>query len=95
MKNVWIEQKHVFFFSELNNKHFVGDQLDKLQMIRGTIFCFSFKSYNPFFFFLYWKGNAIKTAKYNILTFLPLNLYEQFHRMANVYFVFVILLQVR
>lgn len=41
------------------------------------------------------QGNAIKTAKYNIFTFLPLNLYEQFHRMANVYFVFVILLQVR
>uniref|UniRef100_A0A8B9QEQ6 Phospholipid-transporting ATPase n=1 Tax=Apteryx owenii TaxID=8824 RepID=A0A8B9QEQ6_APTOW len=38
-------------------------------------------------------GNAIKTAKYNILTFLPLNLYEQLHRMANVYFLFVILLQ--
>ncbi|KFM11325.1 putative phospholipid-transporting ATPase IK, partial [Aptenodytes forsteri] len=37
--------------------------------------------------------NAIKTAKYNIFTFLPLNLYEQFHRMANVYFVFVIVLQ--
>ncbi|KFV17448.1 putative phospholipid-transporting ATPase IK, partial [Tauraco erythrolophus] len=37
--------------------------------------------------------NAIKTAKYNVFTFLPLNLYEQFHRMANVYFVFVILLQ--
>ncbi|KFW70637.1 putative phospholipid-transporting ATPase IK, partial [Pygoscelis adeliae] len=37
--------------------------------------------------------NAIKTAKYNIFTFLLLNLYEQFHRMANVYFVFVILLQ--
>ncbi|KFP41603.1 putative phospholipid-transporting ATPase IK, partial [Chlamydotis macqueenii] len=37
--------------------------------------------------------NAIKTAKYNFFTFLPLNLYEQFHRMANVYFVFVILLQ--
>lgn len=41
------------------------------------------------------QGNAIRTAKYNVLTFLPLNLYEQFHRMANVYFVFVILLQVR
>uniref|UniRef100_A0A8C0FNV7 Phospholipid-transporting ATPase n=1 Tax=Bubo bubo TaxID=30461 RepID=A0A8C0FNV7_BUBBB len=40
-----------------------------------------------------YAGNAIKTAKYNIFTFLPLNLYEQFHRMANVYFVFVILLQ--
>ncbi|XP_061457620.1 phospholipid-transporting ATPase IK isoform X2 [Rhineura floridana] len=37
--------------------------------------------------------NAIKTAKYNILTFLPLNLYEQFHRLVNVYFLFIILLQ--
>ncbi|XP_072457638.1 phospholipid-transporting ATPase IK isoform X2 [Notamacropus eugenii] len=48
--------------------------------------------------FLCWKrtkysGNAINTAKYNILTFLPLNLYEQFHRIANLYFLFVILLQ--
>ncbi|NWY70654.1 AT8B3 ATPase, partial [Erithacus rubecula] len=47
-------------------------------------FCLSKRKYS---------GNAIRTAKYNLLTFLPLNLYEQFHRMANVYFVFVILLQ--
>ncbi|NXI54921.1 AT8B3 ATPase, partial [Chloroceryle aenea] len=47
-------------------------------------FCLTKKKY---------RGNAIRTAKYNILTFLPVNLYEQFHRMANVYFVFVILLQ--
>uniref|UniRef100_A0A4X2LEV9 Phospholipid-transporting ATPase n=1 Tax=Vombatus ursinus TaxID=29139 RepID=A0A4X2LEV9_VOMUR len=48
--------------------------------------------------FLCWKrrkysDNTIRTAKYNILTFLPLNLYEQFHRTANLYFLFVILLQ--
>ncbi|XP_007489354.2 phospholipid-transporting ATPase IK isoform X1 [Monodelphis domestica] len=48
--------------------------------------------------FLCWKrrkyrDNAIKTAKYNMLTFLPLNLYEQFHRSANLYFLFVVLLQ--
>uniref|UniRef100_A0A2H6NAE7 P-type ATPase N-terminal domain-containing protein n=1 Tax=Micrurus carvalhoi TaxID=3147026 RepID=A0A2H6NAE7_9SAUR len=42
-----------------------------------------------------YADNAIKTAKYNFFTFLPLNLYEQFHRMANVYFLFMILLQVR
>uniref|UniRef100_A0A8C3SSK4 Phospholipid-transporting ATPase n=1 Tax=Chelydra serpentina TaxID=8475 RepID=A0A8C3SSK4_CHESE len=41
------------------------------------------------------QDNAIRTAKYNVLTFLPLNLYEQFHRLANLYFLFVILLQVR
>ncbi|XP_054835635.1 phospholipid-transporting ATPase IK [Eublepharis macularius] len=40
-----------------------------------------------------YAGNAIKTAKYNVLTFLPLNLYEQFHRMVNLYFLHIILLQ--
>uniref|UniRef100_A0A8D0HHX0 Phospholipid-transporting ATPase n=1 Tax=Sphenodon punctatus TaxID=8508 RepID=A0A8D0HHX0_SPHPU len=40
-----------------------------------------------------YADNAIKTAKYNILTFLPLNLYEQFQRTANLYFLFCILLQ--
>nr|XP_047933654.1 phospholipid-transporting ATPase IK isoform X2 [Anser cygnoides] len=55
-----------------------------LQFKKKFAFCLTKNKY---------AGNAIKTAKYNILTFLPLNLYEQFHRMANVYFVFVILLQ--
>ncbi|XP_053149174.1 phospholipid-transporting ATPase IK [Hemicordylus capensis] len=40
-----------------------------------------------------YADNAIKTAKYNILTFIPLNLFEQFHRLANLYFLFVITLQ--
>mmetsp|Transcript_87608 Transcript_87608/g.120757 ORF Transcript_87608/g.120757 Transcript_87608/m.120757 type:complete len:149 (-) Transcript_87608:2157-2603(-) len=30
--------------------------------------------------------NAIKTAKYNCFTFLPKNLFEQFTKMANFYF---------
>ncbi|XP_069482895.1 phospholipid-transporting ATPase ID-like [Ambystoma mexicanum] len=38
--------------------------------------------------------NAIKTSKYNIFTFLFLNLFEQFQRVANVYFVFLLILQV-
>ncbi|NWZ98506.1 AT8B3 ATPase, partial [Nesospiza acunhae] len=54
------------------------------QVRKKFAFCLSKRKYS---------GNAIRTAKYNLLTFLPLNLYEQFHRMANVYFVFVILLQ--
>ncbi|NXK70268.1 AT8B3 ATPase, partial [Sylvietta virens] len=54
------------------------------QVKKKSAFCLSKRKYS---------GNAIRTAKYNLLTFLPLNLYEQFHRMANVYFVFVILLQ--
>uniref|UniRef100_A0A8C5C5I2 Phospholipid-transporting ATPase n=1 Tax=Gadus morhua TaxID=8049 RepID=A0A8C5C5I2_GADMO len=38
--------------------------------------------------------NGIKTSKYNFFTFLPLNLFEQFQRIANVYFLFLLLLQV-
>uniref|UniRef100_A0A8C5LT17 Phospholipid-transporting ATPase n=1 Tax=Leptobrachium leishanense TaxID=445787 RepID=A0A8C5LT17_9ANUR len=37
--------------------------------------------------------NAIKTSKYNVFTFLPLNLFEQFQRVANAYFVFLLILQ--
>lgn len=40
------------------------------------------------------QNNAIKTSKYNILTFLPLNLFEQFRRLANAYFLFLMILQV-
>lgn len=52
-----------------------------------------------FFFFLFLlpglQGNAIKTYKYNVFTFLPLNLYEQFKRAANLYFLALLILQVR
>ena len=37
--------------------------------------------------------NFIKTSKYTLLTFLPVNLWEQFRRLANAYFLFVVLLQ--
>ena len=30
--------------------------------------------------------NAIRTAKYNIITFIPLNLMSQFSKIANLYF---------
>uniref|UniRef100_A0A803V822 Phospholipid-transporting ATPase n=1 Tax=Ficedula albicollis TaxID=59894 RepID=A0A803V822_FICAL len=36
--------------------------------------------------------NQLKTTKYTALSFLPKNLFEQFHRLANVYFVFIALL---
>lgn len=35
----------------------------------------------------FFASNAVKTTKYSLLLFLPMNLYEQFHRMANLYFV--------
>uniref|UniRef100_A0A3Q2PDI7 Phospholipid-transporting ATPase n=1 Tax=Fundulus heteroclitus TaxID=8078 RepID=A0A3Q2PDI7_FUNHE len=41
-----------------------------------------------------YSGNAIKTYKYNAFTFLPLNLYEQFKRVANIYFLALLILQI-
>ncbi|XP_054980679.1 phospholipid-transporting ATPase IK [Sorex araneus] len=40
-----------------------------------------------------YKTNVIRTAKYNAFSFLPLNLFEQFQRLSNLYFLFVIILQ--
>ncbi|XP_063530571.1 phospholipid-transporting ATPase VD isoform X3 [Cydia strobilella] len=37
-------------------------------------------------------NNKIRTTKYTLLSFLPKNLFEQFHRVANVYFIFIVLL---
>ncbi|KAM9341246.1 phospholipid-transporting ATPase VD [Symphorus nematophorus] len=39
-----------------------------------------------------YKGNAIRTTKYSLLTFIPMNLFQQFHRAANLYFLFLALL---
>nr|XP_042697616.1 phospholipid-transporting ATPase IK [Chrysemys picta bellii] len=61
-----------------------NDRAYHTQFKKRVAFCLTRKKY---------EDNAIKTAKYNVLTFLPLNLYEQFHRLANLYFLFVILLQ--
>ncbi|XP_018604035.2 phospholipid-transporting ATPase IC isoform X1 [Scleropages formosus] len=41
-----------------------------------------------------YAGNAIKTYKYNFFTFLPLNLFEQFKRAANIYFLVLLILQI-
>ncbi|XP_029430361.1 probable phospholipid-transporting ATPase IM [Rhinatrema bivittatum] len=40
-----------------------------------------------------YANNRIKTSKYNIITFLPINLFEQFQRVANAYFLFLLILQ--
>lgn len=37
-------------------------------------------------------GNKIQTTKYTLLSFIPKNLLEQFHRVANLYFIFIVLL---
>ncbi|XP_012500252.1 PREDICTED: probable phospholipid-transporting ATPase VB [Propithecus coquereli] len=39
-----------------------------------------------------YPGNRICTTKYTLFTFLPQNLFEQFHRWANLYFLFLVIL---
>ncbi|XP_024917280.1 phospholipid-transporting ATPase ID isoform X2 [Cynoglossus semilaevis] len=39
------------------------------------------------------QSNYIMTSKYNIITFLPVNLFEQFQEVANTYFLFLLILQ--
>uniref|UniRef100_A0A8C5FKP2 Phospholipid-transporting ATPase n=1 Tax=Gadus morhua TaxID=8049 RepID=A0A8C5FKP2_GADMO len=39
------------------------------------------------------QDNAIRTSKYNVFSFLPLNLFEQFQRLANAYFLVLLILQ--
>jgi len=41
-----------------------------------------------------YANNHIKTSKYTILTFIPLNAFEQFQRLANFYFLCLLILQV-
>ena len=40
------------------------------------------------------QGNTVTTSKYNIITFLPFNLFEQFLRVANTYFLILLIIQV-
>ena len=37
-------------------------------------------------------SNKVTTTKYTCITFLPKNLFEQFHRFANLYFLFIVML---
>ena len=40
-------------------------------------------------------SNEITTTKYNIVTWLPKSLWEQFRRIANVYFLVISVLMVK
>ena len=40
------------------------------------------------------QGNEISTTRYSVLTFLPKNIFEQFSKMANAYFLVMMILQV-
>ncbi|PIA47079.1 hypothetical protein AQUCO_01400049v1 [Aquilegia coerulea] len=53
-----------------------------------TIFCNDREANLPVKF----KGNSVSTTKYSILTFLPKGLFEQFRRVANLYFLMISIL---
>ncbi|KAI0635354.1 phospholipid-translocating P-type ATPase [Trametes polyzona] len=38
--------------------------------------------------------NKVRTSKYTVITFIPKNLYEQFRRVANLYFLALVIVQV-
>ena len=40
-----------------------------------------------------YKFNQVHTGKYNVLTFLPLNLMQQFSKMANLYFLIMLCME--
>ena len=42
----------------------------------------------------FFPRNKIRTAKYTPLSFIPKNLYFQFHQIANIYFLFIVCLSV-
>lgn len=42
----------------------------------------------------HFKRNKIRTAKYTPISFIPKNIWLQFHNIANVYFLFIIILSV-
>ncbi|KAJ2744268.1 phospholipid transporting ATPase [Coemansia sp. BCRC 34301] len=41
----------------------------------------------------HYPANQIRTAKYTVVSFVPKNLFEQFRRAANMYFLFLLVLQ--
>uniref|UniRef100_A0A452IUF9 Phospholipid-transporting ATPase n=1 Tax=Gopherus agassizii TaxID=38772 RepID=A0A452IUF9_9SAUR len=62
-------------------------------VLKWVVLQFLFLFYRPFVCSLFPQNNSIKTSKYNFFTFLPLNLFEQFQRIANAYFLFLLILQ--
>lgn len=70
----------------INNglEQFVPKQEEKKTKTFQTIFLNDRASNKKQWWF--WPSNYIRTTRYTFLTFLPLNLLEQFRRLSNIYF---------
>ena len=67
----------------------------QIQLCRKFSFWSRFKFFSSrIYITVMFQNNFIKTSKYTLLTFLPLNLFEQFQRAANFYFLCLFILQV-
>ncbi|XP_067872451.1 phospholipid-transporting ATPase IC-like [Heterodontus francisci] len=61
-----------------------NDRSYHTQIKEPAFLCFKKRKY---------ANNEIKTSKYNVITFLPRNLFEQFQRIANFYYLLICILQ--
>ncbi|XP_069818635.1 phospholipid-transporting ATPase IK-like isoform X3 [Dendropsophus ebraccatus] len=73
----------------MNDKNYewevkANDRSYQSKIKKKGFFCFPRKKH---------MNNVIKTSRYNMLTFIPLNLYEQYHQAHVVYFTFILILQ--
>ncbi|GLD58859.1 phospholipid-transporting ATPase ID-like protein [Lates japonicus] len=68
-----------------------GSLMSKLEAEKERHVKANARDYNDKFSY---ADNRIKTSKYNVFTFLPINLFEQFQRVANAYFSVLFILQV-
>ena len=69
--------KQAHGLSSKDKEHLMTDYRD-IQVAQGETF---------------FPNNSISTTKYTLATFLFINLYEQFSKLANIYFLFLALLQ--
>lgn len=67
-----------------------SDEIDKPVVLRQ--FVINFRSITTTKGDSY-TSNTVKTCKYSILTFIPLNLMVQFSKMANCYFLLLVLME--
>ncbi|XP_076912027.1 putative phospholipid-transporting ATPase 4 [Bidens hawaiensis] len=59
-----------------------------------VVFCNDYSKHKTKPYNYKYSGNDVTTTKYNVITFLPKSLFEQFRRVANLYFLLVAVLSV-